>query len=631
MKLNRAQLLAATHGPGAMLVLAGPGSGKTAVITERVRYLIDEYKVPPEKILVITFSRAAAVQMKERFAKLTSGDHSSVHFGTFHAVFFNIIKNETQYDNSSIISESEKYRIVREKLKDLNIVADRSNQLAERVVAAISAIKGNSPGDDHGRRADSPELKDLNVRPCSAEEFAEVFRAYNDYLMGEGKLDFDDMMGKCLELFEKDPECRARWQEKYAYILIDEFQDINALQYKLVKMLAEPENNLFAVGDDDQSIYGFRGAKPDIMFRFETDFRNSGWILLDVNYRSHSEILDCALALVGHNKKRFKKRLSGHAGSGGSCELIRFESFEQENAYISEYLKGLTEQGKELKNTAVLFRMRNEVSMLYRQLRAENIPCRIGEKPPCIFDHIIAQDMFAYLRTAESVKKGIPAERADILRIINRPNRYVTRESIMAASSGRSVLDLNDLRKTNSSKRYVCENLDNLLKNLQFLSNLDVYTAIKYILKAAGYDAWLKEYAKEKHLSYEEMVEITAELEQSGIGCGSLSEWLEKAEEFRSGLDEREPEDGVVLMTFHASKGLEFDTVFILDLLEGFTPSNRAETQDQIEEERRALYVAMTRARKRLVLMTSRERLGRTLPESRFLKEIEKGATKKEL
>ncbi|MBR5967160.1 MAG: ATP-dependent helicase [Lachnospiraceae bacterium] len=643
--------MAVEHGKGAMLVLAGPGSGKTAVITERVRWLVEHEKVPPEKILVITFSRAAAVHMKKRFEVLTSHQYSSVNFGTFHAIFFNIIKTESHYDHTNIISEEERFRILRERMHELRANFDKERELLEQVSSAISAVK-----------AGSVRLRDVHPHPLSDEDFADLYRTYCAYLAGEGKLDFDDMMTKCAEIFEDSPGTLKVWQEKYRYILIDEFQDINSLQYRLVKLLALPENNFFAVGDDDQSIYGFRGARPDIMFEFERDFKGCRRILLGVNYRSHSEIIESAVNLVKHNKKRFAKRLESNAGEGGTCAYMRFDTMEEANLHIANALQKRRDAGRKLSEVAVLFRMRHEVTGLHRLLQKRNIPCRLGEKLPCIFDHMIAEDMVAYLRLARGEHS-----RAELLRVINRPNRYVTRQSIQAAGAavpavsaeryGRTAANglplvpednrgraggsvtLEKLIYANRGKEYVRERLEHLARQLDFMRRMDVRTAIRFIRKALGYDEWLKTYSKEKGVALDELLDIAGELEASAEGCETLEEWLTEMEEYRaamrmpqrsgnsaSGKEENvgksEPEDGVALMTFHASKGLEFETVFVIDLVEGSVPSNRAKTEEQIEEERRALYVALTRAKKELYVLSSRERLGRTPDESRFVKEM---------
>ena len=659
MELNKAQQMAVRHGTGAMLVLAGPGSGKTAVITERIRWLTEHEKVPPDRILVITFSRAAAVHMKKRFEDLTSHQYSSVNFGTFHAIFFNIIKTESHYDNTNIISEEERCRILRERVHELRVNTDKERELLEQISSAISAVK-----------AGSVRMSDVHPHPLSDEEFADIYRTYEAYLAGEGKLDFDDMMIKCGEIFEASPEILKEWQDKYRYILIDEFQDINAMQYRLVKLLALPENNIFAVGDDDQSIYGFRGARPDIMFEFERDFKGCRRILLGVNYRSYAEIIRPAVNLVKHNKKRFAKRLESNAGEGGTCAYMRFETMEEANLHIANVLQKCREAGLKLSDIAVLFRMRHEVTGLHRLLKKRNIPCKLGEKLPCIFDHMIAEDLVAYLKMSRGEHS-----RAELMRVINRPNRYVTRQSVQAAGAMESMRDgvssrsvnagrygrtaanglplvaedskdsdvchvaMENLIIANRGKDYVQEKLEHLARHLEFMRRMDVRTAIRFVRKALGYDEWLKNYAKEKGVTFDELLDIAGELEASAEGCETLEEWLAEMEEYRAAMrtpqrgrnsasgtegnaGRSEPEDGVALMTVHASKGLEFDTVFVIDLVEGSVPSNRAKTEEQIEEERRALYVALTRAKRELYVLSSRERLGRMPDESRFVKEM---------
>lgn len=622
MEFNKSQQEAVNHKKGAMLVLAGPGSGKTAVITGRVRRLIEQDSVPPDKILVITFSRAAAVEMKNRFEAATNHNYTSANFGTFHAVFFKIIKYAYQYDNSSIITEEEKYRIIRDSARGLHIPTDNERELIEKLGAAISSVKseGLLPENYH-------------AQICKDEAFCAIYREYCDYLATEEKLDFDDMMLKCLELFKQCPKELERWQECYEYILVDEFQDINTLQYRLVKMLAAPDNNLFVVGDDDQSVYGFRGAHPGLMFEFEKDFRGCKRVTLDVNYRCRAEILERAVKLIRYNKERFDKKLVSNKGKGGKAECLRFETLEAENAFIAEYAKKRISEGKNPAQIAVLYRMNHEVRGLHRVLTLMDIPCKLREHIPCIFDHWITDDMVEYMRLASG-----EIDRGGLLRIINRPKRYVTRESVRMASEIRRAGEtlLQALIRANLGKRYVAERLETLERQLAILRKLDPMASVKFIRMAVGYNDYLKEYAEERGIGCDELREVMAELEESARGAATLNEWETQMDEYRRKLKENEKkrfggkntakatdaEEGMELMTFHTSKGLEFDTVFIIDALEGFTPQNRAQASAELEEERRAFYVAMTRAREELYICCSTERLGREISESRFIKEM---------
>ena len=610
MHLNKSQRLAVEHNTGPMLVLAGPGSGKTAVITGRIRYLIEEYQVPPEKILVVTFSRAAAVEMKQRFLSMTSDRYISVNFGTFHAVFFRIIKSAYRYDNSSIISEDERYRVIREAAHKYKIDQTGDRELIQKLSTQISAAKG--------RGSDRPAA-DFSL--CTPEEFKAIYDEYAQHLACEGKLDFDDMMLLCLKLFDERPGLAENWQEKYEYILIDEFQDINELQYRLTGILAAPQNNIFAVGDDDQSIYGFRGARPDIMFAFERDYRGCRRILLDRNYRSHAEILEAASQLIGNNRNRFAKRITSDAGPGGEVMCLCFETHEEANDFILDKISSYKAAGMKLHSIAVLYRMNNEVRSLHRQLKKSNISCRLHEHVSCIFDHWIADDLTAYMELARG-----RCTRAQFLRIMNRPNRYITRQSVQLAAGEGEYVDPEAVLIANRGRRGVTEELVRLQGHLAFMRKLDVYAMIKYILYAVGYGRYLDEYASKHHIEREELSDTVAEILENAAGCESVEDWFERIGTVRDDLKKdvravADREDGVEMMTFHCSKGLEFEHVFIIDANEGTTPIKRAEKPEEIEEERRAFYVAMTRAKKRLYIISCKNRMGRTQQVSRFVTE----------
>lgn len=622
MQFNKNQQLAVEHKKGAMLVLAGPGSGKTAVITGRVKRLIEE-GVAPEKILVITFSRAAAVEMKTRFGAICEESYNSVSFGTFHAVFFKILRCDGQYQYSNIISEEDRYRVIRDFVVKAAIPADNMTEFVEHLSATVSAVKS----------AGVPVEK-YETDVCRQEDFIAVFNAYREYLQIEGKIDFDDMMTLCLELFEARPDVLHKWQAAYEYILIDEFQDINPLQYRLVRLLAEPENNVFAVGDDDQSVYGFRGAHPRLMLRFEKDFAGCRRIVLNVNYRSRTEILERADKLIESNGERFEKKSVSSKGPGGHAEYIRFDTVEEEYEYIAEYVRARIAGGRNPGNIAVLYRMNYQARGLYRALTVKNIPCDVREHVQCVFDHWVSEDIRVYMKLAAG-----HCTRGELLRVINRPKRYVTRDAVAACMDekreyGGEILDR--LIDMCNDKAYVAENLKKLKMQLNMLARLDAFGSVKFVRKAMGYDAFLKEYSAEHNVPEAELLELASELEASAHGYGTLEDWMSAMEEIRRKLkeaeisrregrnrssDSKERTDGVALMTFHSAKGLEFDTVFIIDAMEGLAPSKRAKTASDFEEERRVFYVAMTRAKEELYICGSADRFGREFKESRFVKE----------
>ena len=299
MKRNPSQIRAIAHLSGPMMVLAGPGSGKTSVIVERTAYMINEGKISASSILVVTFSRAAAVEMKERFLKFVNRDRSEVTFGTFHGIFYGILKAAYNLNASNILSEEEKYSIIREMTEKFGQEMEQEGDFLEEIAKEISVVKGNCISLEH-----------YYASCCSDEVFREIYNGYKNALRTRRKLDFDDMILCCYELFSQRPDILKAWQKKFVYILVDEFQDINSLQYKILQMLAAPANNLFIVGDDDQSIYHFRGARPEIMLNFTRDYPGAETVLLDVNYRCSGNILKTAMNVINCNKKRFRKKLT---------------------------------------------------------------------------------------------------------------------------------------------------------------------------------------------------------------------------------------------------------------------------------------------------------------------------------
>lgn len=619
MELNNQQREAAEHFKGAMLVLAGPGSGKTHTITARIGMLIEERGVEPEKILVITFSRAAAAEMKQRF---TSPKAEAVNFGTFHAVFFKILKGAYGYAASDIISEREKYSFIREAVYSRKIKADTNTETLDNITASLSLLKTegiSASGEtwEHEKERISKLLQGV-TQGLSVDELMNIYRDYERRLREEKKLDFDDMMLKCEELFEERTEVLKYWQERYEYILIDEFQDINNIQYRLIRKLAEPGNNIFAVGDDDQSIYGFRGASPEIMMNFAKDYKDCKTVRLDTNYRSFETVTRAASELISNNSRRFSKKIKSGRGNGGRAEIHHFGNLEEENQFIIKYLKHLMEGKEKLSDCAVLYRINSEIRTLKRQLGESGIPFRIKEKLPNIAEHWITKDITSYLQIAEG-----SCNRADFLRICNRPLRYISRDSF----TGEKVT-IDDLINSNRDKNYVLKALEKLKHDISMIKRFDVFAAIRYIRLAVGYDAYVREFARKQKRDGTELFEILGELEEIARNCTDAGEWIEcikhTDDEDKSRLNNTD--NAVELMSFHCSKGLEFKTVFIIDANEGFIPQNRAEGSEAIEEERRAFYVAMTRAKDNLFILESTERLGRKMLPSRFLNEIRSAA-----
>ena len=605
MKRNPSQKRAIAHLSGPMMVLAGPGSGKTSVIVERTAYMTSEGKIPPSSVLVVTFSRAAAKEMKERFLTFTGQQHTQVTFGTFHGVFYGILKHAYGFTAANILSEEEKSGILRELTLNYGGDLAEEGDFTEEIAKEISVVKGNRISLEH-----------YYSSCCPDEVFRQIYQGYRKTCQEKRKLDFDDMLLYCYELFDKRKDILAAWQNKFQYILVDEFQDINQLQYDIVRMLAEPQNNLFIVGDDDQSIYHFRGARPEIMLNFTKDYPEAETVLLDVNYRCSSRILSSAMKVIGENKKRFQKKLSTPNETGNRISVREFQNPREEYLNVVSELRERMEKSEDLKDTAILLRTNQEAEGLVGALMERQVPFYMKEKLPNLFHHWICRNMLAYIRFA----KG-DTSRKNFLEIMNRPNRYIARDALPMTEISFDVL-----RDFYKDKDWMCDRITTLETHLKILKGLSPYAAINFIRKGMGYEEYLHEYAEYRKIKPEELSEILDRLTESTKGMDSLEEWEKYIEEYTHKLEEQakkqeQEREGVLISTLHGVKGLEFDKVYILNVNEGSMPYKKAVLEPAVEEERRLFYVGMTRARKILTLCYVRQQYEKKREPSRFLKE----------
>ena len=604
MKRNSSQKRAIAHLSGPMMVLAGPGSGKTSVIVERTAYMTGEGKIPSSSVLVVTFSRAAAVEMKERFLKFTGQSGTRVTFGTFHGVFYGILKQAYNLTSANILSEEEKNGILRELALNFGGELASEGDFTEEIAKEISMVKGNRISLEH-----------YYSSCCPDEVFRQIYGAYGNMLRERRKLDFDDMLLSCYELFDKRKDILRAWQQKFRYILVDEFQDINQLQYDIVRLLAEPENNLFIVGDDDQSIYHFRGARPEIMLNFTKDYPGAEKVVLDVNYRCSKRILDSAMKVIGRNKTRFQKELSTPNPEGEPVRLCEYANPREEYLSVTAELRKRLEQGENLENTAVLLRTNQEAEGLIAALMERQIPFTMKEKLPNLFQHWICRNFLAYMRFAQGERS-----RKLFLEIMNRPNRYISRDAI---ASDREI-SFERLRDFYKDKDWMCDRLTTMETHLRILKGLPPYAAINFIRKGMGYEEYLQEYALYRKIKPEELGEIMDRLSESAKGMNTLKEWEEYIEDYTRKLEEqagKQKKEGVQILTLHGAKGLEFDRVYILNVNEGSIPYRKAVLAPAVEEERRLFYVGMTRARKFLTLCYVKKQYEKEREPSRFLKE----------
>ena len=588
------------------MVLAGPGSGKTLTITKRIEYLIGKHHVSPEEILVITFTKAASIEMKERFVRLCGQKAGPVTFGTFHGIYYGILKWAYRMNASNILSEEQKYQLLKQVIGRLEIDIDDEKDFLQGIAGEIGNIKNN--------QIPLAEYESLN---CSEEVFREIFEQYEKERKRLKKIDFDDMLVLVYELFKKRPDILSMWQRKFRYILIDEFQDINQVQYDVIRMLAAPENNLFIVGDDDQSIYRFRGARPDIMLGFKKDYPDTKEILLDVNYRSTKAIVNGAARVIRHNVNRYPKQIITTNEQGETVHIQEVRHPIEESKYVVSQIQEAKKRGIPSSEIAVLFRTNVEARALAETFMEYNMPFRMKERMPNLYEHFIAQDLTTYLKMALGDRS-----RKSFLAIMNRPNRYIGRDSVEG-----TTISFESLRKFYCDKDWMLDRIDQLEVDFRILKNMAPYGAIQYIRKHIGYDEFLKEYAAFRKINMEDLKEVLREIEERAKAFRTIEEWFTHIEEYSEELKrqsqqkETDPE-AITFMTMHGSKGLEFDLVFIIGANETITPYKKAETKEEVEEERRMFYVAMTRARKKLIISYTKERNGKSMAQSRFVGEL---------
>lgn len=668
MSFSNEQITAIEHINGPAMVLAGPGSGKTTVITHRILNLLRK-GIPSEDILVITFTKDAAQEMETRFNKLlnetvsashdnsfpnrissdrssqgsmsyahttisetfVSSDRSSqsnipwnrpsetspsepsetltriqsghqITFGTFHSVFFFILRLRYHLSFKNIITDKNKMLILRDLTEQEHIDTSYDKDFFRMLLSEISKYK--SMGDNASA---------FTSKLIDTDKFHRIIKNYQEELKRERLLDFDDMLLLCYELFLKEPEELRVWQEKYRYILVDEFQDISPVQYKIVRMMAEPENNLFIVGDDDQSIYRFRGAEPSIMLGFEHDYPDAKRILLSNNYRSKKEIVTFAKNVINHNKQRFKKDITAAKGPGGSVFYYRAEDPVKEYTQVTKNIIRELKSGTDPNEIAILFRTEMLIQSLASELTRAQIPYVLKNKVKNIYESGIALDIISYIKL--SLGKGT---RADFLRIMNKPLRYISRKAMDSRD-----MDFNKLKRYYNGQKSIQKNIEKLRQDLLYIRHLPTVAAIIYIEKKVGYIDHLIDSSRENHINPESASAIIDEIEAAAQNIPDKEKWLGYIDDYSAELAKSQAGtgDGIRLMTFHSSKGLEFDIVHLIDINESIVPYSKAVTREDIEEERRAFYVALTRARNEFHIYFTDRRYSKNCSPSRFIRE----------
>lgn len=606
---NKKQAEAINVNRGAALVLAGPGSGKTTIITHRIKQLIEGYGVSPDKILVVTFTKAAAQEMQQRFLCLTGDENQNlktypVTFGTFHSVFYRIVRLSGNYSDMGTLSEKDKSDILREIILRLRIETTDIAEFARFTAGEISRVKGGEW-----------ELEEYEPDVCNKKDFKRIFEEYQKALKWENKVDFDDMLLICHKLLTENEQIRKMWQDRFEYVLIDEFQDINRIQYKNIKILAYPQNNIFVVGDDDQAIYGFRGSNPEIMFCFKEDYKECREIILDTNYRSTPDILEMSYNLISNNKVRFEKRMKASSREQIPIDIRQFRNQFDEFAEISKIIIRYVRNGIKPEDIAILVRNNSQIDYIRNVLLENGIGIQTKNNINNIYNNSVGKDIMAYVNSAVA-GVDIPLSRnVDLMRIINKPQRFISRQVM-----SRENLKLEHLRRVYGHNREIMANINELIFNLEMLGKMEPASGVHYILKGCGYEKYLRMYAKEWEIKEKDLLKIVESVQSDAGRFDTLEEWTEWVNE--SNLEKsRESGRGVSILTMHGAKGLEYEVVIIPDMNQGLMPSARAIRQEEIEEERRLFYVAMTRAKKYLHIFAMRQNLGNIMEISQFIGE----------
>lgn len=621
--LNDEQARAVTHGDGPLLILAGAGSGKTKTLTHRIAYLIGELKVFPSRILAVTFTNKAAKEMRQRLAQLLSENADNRQFmpwmGTFHSICVRILRMDGAsigLDRRFLIYDTDDQVSLMKQIMKARGLTDKDIK-PRAVLSVISNAKNEMR---------SAEDFSMSARGPREQKIAELFFAYEKALKEAAALDFDDILIKTVELLRSKSDIRQKWQRQFEYILIDEYQDTNAVQYVLIKLLVNERRNLCVVGDDAQSIYSFRGADYTNILNFERDFPGTTVVKLEQNYRSTGAILNMANSLISHNINRTDKNLWTANGDGVDPKLWQLYSESEEALAIANEIQAQIANGRQYGDVAVLYRTNAQSYAIERALRQSYIPYKIvgGLR---FLDRAVIKDVLAYLRLLYQ-----PSDRVSFLRIVNTPKRGIGAVSVAKflewnAASGRDIIggllaveEADNL--TARAKRPLLE-LGKILEELQREIDGSPAELIEKIIRQTGYGDFINDGTPQADERMENIGVLVAEA-KAYVDVATFLEEMALMSSADTTADQQ-----VTLMTLHAAKGLEFPVVFLAGLEEGILPHARvfdSGKADDIEEERRLCYVGVTRAREELFVSCANSRtqfgqIGYNMP-SRFLDEM---------
>ncbi|ONI44045.1 hypothetical protein AN641_08670 [Candidatus Epulonipiscioides gigas] len=605
--LNENQKLAVTSPNGPIMVVAGPGSGKTFVIVERINYMINSLNINPKNILVITFTKAAATEMSSRFNK--KYNNSQVTFGTFHSIFYKMLRtfDNIKYNLSNLLDEIEKKKIVEKIYKNQN--SEKIEDFVELFLSEYSLMKNVLVS-----------IKKYNPSTIPKEIFEKIAIQYENYKENQNLFDFDDMLVECYYLLKNSPEAREYFSKIYTHILVDEFQDINIAQFEALLLLKQQNDEIFVVGDDDQSIYAFRGANPKFLLDFKKYFPRTQTIVLDVNYRSNMEIIKISNNLIKHNNNRFNKVMKANNTQKILPKVIYCKDSNEQVKTIINDIKLIKNKGAYFSDIAIIYRNNEESRPYVEQFLNLNIPFKMRNNMSDLYNHWITKDILAYFKLAY--------DKSDVIsfkRIANKPNRYISKSIIEQIK--KDNISFLEFMKKNELADWQQEKLVKLDYNLNQLKNKNVAQGIEYIKKVIGYEEYLTTYAT-VYLTVkpDSFYDILEELIHDAKDIDDYLQWEENLKNFSDKVKEKQNQgfhDGITLSTMHSAKGLEFEHVYIINAVDEVIPNEQNSSREQIEEERRLLYVALTRAKNHLSIYVPKIMSKKKVKPSPFLEEIE--------
>jgi DNA helicase-2/ATP-dependent DNA helicase PcrA len=608
--LNENQQKAATTLDGQLLIVACPGSGKTTVVVDRTHNLI-ESGVAPQNILVITFTNQAANEMKARFEKKYGT--SQVLFGTIHSLCYRVLSKRYGYTREDILKPAEQWDFIRTKVIEWQVQTDDMENFIKGILSEISYVRNLEL-----------DPSTFSSQACKSDhDFVRLFRAYKAYKEDLGKVDFDDMLFACRDVLREEPEVLEYWKKQYTHIMIDEYQDTNRVQADIFYMLAGEHGNLCVVGDDDQSIYKFRAADSSIMLDFPEQFPDCATIHLDTNYRSQPVIAKHCENLIKNNQTRFSKDFKAfRTQEDGEIRVLRTEGANEEALAVLKMIEEYHKKGIDYSEMAVLYRTNAQNLILVGKLMKYEVPFYTTEPPKDYHNEFIFGDLMAYGRLADgSWKKG------DAQRILNRPARYLKSEPFKNLPYNQTAFleacNVLGSKKATQAKVQV----NKLFQTVSTLSSIKTpYNFVKHLAYADGYRGWLKDYCKFCKKDPDVVEDLFDILMEESKGFSSMEEWQEYADFYALELEKKRRDrkkNGVCLSTFHSAKGLEWKVVIIIDADEGITPTKKAESDEDYEEERRAFYVAATRAKDHLDIMYTCSNGKTKNQKSRYIAEMQ--------